>query len=67
MCGQWRVDSGARYALDYSTLFTRMERLRLDDEAWETLFADIRVIEASALEQMAEDMELQRHDRGSRR
>jgi hypothetical protein len=30
----------------------RMERLALDDDAWNDLFADVRVIEAAAIEQM---------------
>lgn len=52
MSGQWRVGLCGRYALDYSALFLRMERLRLDDEAWEALFADVRVCEAAALQAM---------------
>lgn len=53
--GQWRTDGGVRVSLDYTPIFNRMERLRLDDEAWESLFADLRVMESAALEQMADD------------
>ena len=54
MSGQWRVGMNGPTALDYGPLFARMDRMRLDDEAWHDLFADIRVIEAAALEQMAQ-------------
>lgn len=49
MSGQWRVGFNGRYALDYTPLFMRMERMRLSDEAWEDLFADVRVLEAASL------------------
>ena len=35
--------------LDYNVLFTRMERMKLDDQRHERLFQDIRVIESEAL------------------
>ena len=35
--------------LDYNVLFTRMERMGLDGEAYEQMFQDIRVIESEAL------------------
>ena len=35
--------------LDYNVLFTRMERMKLSDEAYEGMFQDIRVIESEAL------------------
>lgn len=52
MSGQWRSGFGGLYALDYTPLFMRMERMRLDDNAWDDLFQDVRVLEAAALEQM---------------
>jgi hypothetical protein len=52
MAGQWRTGMGGNYALDYTALFARMDRMRLDDERWEELFHDIRVCEASALKEM---------------
>lgn len=48
--GQWRVGFSGRYALDYTPLFMRMERLRLPDDEWESMFADIRLIERTVLE-----------------
>lgn len=57
MATQWRAGMAGPTGLDYGALFPRMERLRLDDEAWESLFSDIQVMEAAALEQMAEDRE----------
>lgn len=52
MSGQWRVGGleGRRYALDYTPLFLRMERLGLDAQAWESMFADIRLMERTVLE-----------------
>lgn len=54
MSGQWRVGFSGQYALDYTPLFMRMDRLRLDDAAWEALFADVRVLEHAALQAMNE-------------
>lgn len=52
--GQWRLNAnGSPTALDYTSLFARMDRLRLDDEEWNQLFADVRVIESAALNQIA--------------
>jgi hypothetical protein len=48
--GQWRAGFHGRYALDYTPLFMRMERLRLDDAEWETMFSDVRLIERTVLE-----------------
>lgn len=54
MSGQWRIaPMGGRVALDYTALFLRMDRMRLDDDTWQSLFDDVRVIEAAALAQMA--------------
>ena len=53
MSGQWRVGFGGQYALDYTPLFWRMDRMRLDDTAWEALFADVRVLEQAALQAMS--------------
>lgn len=52
MSGQWRAGFSGPMALDYTPLFMRMDRLRLDDRAWEELFYDVRVIEAAALDEM---------------
>lgn len=50
MSGQWRMGFNGRYALDYTPVFLRMERLRLPDAEWEELFADLRLIEQTLLE-----------------
>lgn len=52
IAGQWRTGMNGRTALDYTTLFLRMERLRLSDADWQQTFNDVRVMEAAALEQM---------------
>jgi hypothetical protein len=52
MSGQWRVGFGGQYALDYTALFLRMDRMRLSDAQWAELFADVRVIEHAALQAM---------------
>lgn len=49
---QWREGFSGPTALDYTALFARMDRLRLDDTAWEELFSDVRVLEAAALKAM---------------
>lgn len=54
LSGQWRASFNGPSALDYTALFARMERLRLDDMAWEELFSDVRVLEAQALQTMRE-------------
>ena len=54
MSGQWRQAFNGPTALDYTALFARMDRLRLDSDAWEDLFADVRVLEAQALRTMRE-------------
>lgn len=55
MGGQWRVSFNGAYALDYTPLFMRMDRLGLSDEEWEQMFADIRVMESAALDEMRKD------------
>lgn len=41
------------YALDYTPLFMRMDRLGLSRDEWEDCFQDVRLIERTALEEMA--------------
>jgi hypothetical protein len=55
LSGQWRCRGmDARpFALDYTPLLMRLDRMHLDDAAWRELYADVRVLEAAALEQMA--------------
>jgi len=52
LSGQWRYSFGGKEALDYTALFMRMDRMSLDDKAWNELFADIRHIESAAIDQM---------------
>jgi hypothetical protein len=52
MSGQWRQAFNGPTALDYTALFARMDRLRLDTQEWEDLFADVRVLEDQALRTM---------------
>lgn len=54
LSGQWRVRGidAQPTALDYTPLFMRMERMRLDDDTWRQMFDDVRVCEAAALAQM---------------
>lgn len=52
MSGQWRTRAdGAAYALDYTPLFMRMDRMSLEPDEWDELFQDVRVLESAALEQ----------------
>jgi hypothetical protein len=46
---QWRIGMGGPTGLDYNALFARMDRLKFDDQTYERLFQDIRVIESEAL------------------
>ena len=54
LSGQWRTEGmdARAVALDYTPLFMRMDRLGLTDDEWEDRFADIRTLEAAALERM---------------
>lgn len=54
MSGQWlhRGIGGDPVALNYVALYMRMDRLRLDDAAWERLYADVQCMEQAALKQM---------------
>ncbi len=45
--------AAARVGLDYGVLFARLDRVTDDRDEWEQLFADVRVLEAAALEQMS--------------
>lgn len=45
--------AAARVGLDYGVLYRRLDMLTEDRDEWEQLFADVRVLEAAALEQMS--------------
>ncbi len=51
---QWRTGMSGAVGLDYTPLFTLMGRMRLSKPDWWALFEDIRVLEAAALDAMAE-------------
>lgn len=59
MSGQWRHSTNGMetkpVAMDYTALFLRMERMRLSDQEWELLFADIRVIEGAVLQELRKE------------
>lgn len=52
---QWRTAglAGTRYGLDYAVLFARLDRLAPDADHWDQLYADVRVLEAAALEHLS--------------
>lgn len=52
---QWRASGGARYGLDYSVLFRRLDDLCDGRDEWEWMYQDIRVMERAALEAMREE------------
>lgn len=45
---------GAAYGLNYSILFARLDRMRLDEKRYDALFNDIRHMEREALRSMRE-------------
>ena len=52
---QWLWTMGQRCGLNYQTLYMKLDRMALETEAREELEFDLRVMEAAALEQIAED------------
>lgn len=52
MATQWRVGMNGPTGLDYGVLFVLMDRLGLDEEAFDGLLDDVRVMEAEALKVM---------------
>jgi len=51
---QWRIGMGGPTGLDYAVMYMRMDRMKLSDEEWECLEADMRTLEDAALEVMRE-------------
>lgn len=47
---QWRMGMNGPVALDYVPLQHELDRMGLSDDDYEELFADIRVLEAEALD-----------------
>lgn len=52
IASQWRVGAGGPTGLDYLVLFHELDRMNLEPDAYDGLFAQIRVIESTALEEM---------------
>jgi hypothetical protein len=52
---QWRFGRHGPIGLDHNVLFHRMDRMKLNDDEYEQLDADIRIMEAAALGQMIEN------------
>jgi hypothetical protein len=50
---QWRVGMGGRTGLDYTPLYMRLDRLAQDDSDWEQLYADVRLMEMTVLDELA--------------
>lgn len=50
---QWRVGMGGATGLDYTAVLACLRTLRLGRERSDELFADVRVMEAAALEAMS--------------
>jgi hypothetical protein len=46
---QWRTGMNGPVALDYGVLFHCMDRMHLEDDEYDRLFDDVKVIEAGAL------------------
>jgi hypothetical protein len=49
---QWRVGAMGPIGLDYTPLFRKMDRMRLEPDEYDELEADIRTMEFAALEAM---------------
>lgn len=54
---QWRVGMGGCTGLDYTAVLFTLRNLRLGRKRTDEIFADVRIMERGALEQMAEDAE----------
>lgn len=47
---QWRIGFGGPTGLDYGPMFRLMDRMGLDQDEWDDLFEDMRVLEGAALD-----------------
>jgi hypothetical protein len=54
MTTQWRVAMGGPTGLDYNVLFRLLDNERLSGDDWDAMLADVCVMEAAALEAMAQ-------------
>jgi hypothetical protein len=54
MTTQWRMSMGGPTGLDYNVLFRLLDNERLGGDEWDAMLADVCVMEAAALEAMAQ-------------
>jgi hypothetical protein len=54
MTTQWRMSMGGPTGLDYNVLFRLLDNERLSGDDWDLMLADVSVMEAAALEAMAQ-------------
>lgn len=52
LSSQWRIGAGGPIGLDYNVLFHELDRMKLGEDAYDDLFAAVRVIESAALDQL---------------
>jgi hypothetical protein len=52
LSSQWRIGAGGPIGLDYNVLFHELDRMNLDADAYDDLFAAVRVIEGTALDML---------------
>lgn len=52
---QWLVGPSGPYGLNYSVLYQKLDRLKLEPEVYDQMEGDIRTLEDAALEQMRKD------------
>lgn len=49
---QWRVGMNGKTGLDYLVMYHKMDRLKLDEDAYSQLENDMQLMERTALEEM---------------
>jgi hypothetical protein len=54
MTTQWRMSMGGPTGLDYNVLFRLLDNERLSGDDWDLMLTDVSVMEAAALEAMAQ-------------
>ena len=52
---QWRVGMGGPTGLDYAAVYPLLDRAAKDQQEWDELFSDIKVMEGAALKQMSDN------------
>ena len=54
---QWRVAAGGAVGLDYCAAYPLIDRMRLNDDDWHQMLADLGEMEDAALEQLDKNRE----------